>query len=80
MATNAEMKRLGTLDGKQAEVFYLQLMTDHHKGGIHMAEGCVAKCTVGVEKRLAQGMVDAQQSEITLMADMLKARGAKARD
>lgn len=80
MATNTEMKRLGTLDGKQAEVFYLQLMTDHHKGGIHMAEGCVAKCEVGVEKRLAQGMVDAQQSEITLMADMLKARGAKARD
>ncbi|MFF2362673.1 DUF305 domain-containing protein [Streptomyces sp. NPDC058122] len=80
MATNTEMKRLGTLDGKQAEVFYLQLMTDHHKGGIHMAEGCVAKCAVGVEKRLAQGMVDAQQSEIKLMADMLKARGAKARD
>ncbi|WP_328668722.1 DUF305 domain-containing protein [Streptomyces sp. NBC_00328] len=80
MATNTEMKRLGTLDGKQAEVFYLQLMTDHHKGGIHMAEGCVAKCEVGVEKRLAQGMVDAQQSEITLMADMLKARGAEARD
>jgi len=51
-------------------------MTAHHKGGIHMAEGCVAKCTVGVEKRLAQGMVDAQQSEIALMADMLKARGA----
>jgi uncharacterized protein (DUF305 family) len=80
MATNTEMKRLGTLDGKQAEVLYLQLMTDHHKGGIHMAEGCVAKCAVGVEKRLAQGMVDAQQSEITLMADMLKARDAKARD
>ncbi|MFD5518336.1 DUF305 domain-containing protein [Streptomyces sp. NPDC127066] len=76
MATNTEMKRLGTLEGKQAEVFYLQLMTDHHKGGIHMAEGCVAKCSVGVEKRLAQGMVDAQQSEIALMADMLKARGA----
>jgi uncharacterized protein (DUF305 family) len=80
MATDTEMKRLGTLNGKQAEVFYLQLMTDHHKGGIHMAEGCVAKCTVGVEKRLAQGMVDAQQSEIRLMADMLKERGAKARD
>ncbi|MET7474781.1 DUF305 domain-containing protein [Streptomyces sp. NPDC005648] len=79
MATDTEMKRLGTLNGKQAEVFYLQLMTDHHKGGIHMAEGCVAKCTVGVEKRLAQGMVDAQQSEIQLMAGMLKERGAKAR-
>ena len=79
MATNTEMKKLDTLSGKKAEIFYLQLMTDHHKGGIHMAEGCVAKCTVGVEKRLAQGMVDAQQSEIDLMADMLKERGAKAR-
>ena len=79
MATDAELKKLGTLNGKQAEIFYLQLMTDHHKGGIHMAEGCVAKCRVGVEKSLAQGMVDAQQSEIKLMADMLKERGAKAR-
>ena len=79
MATNTEMTKLGTLSGKQAEVFYLQLMTDHHKGGIHMAEGCVAKCTVGVEKSLAQGMVDAQQSEIKLMSGMLKERGAKAR-
>ncbi|MEU1272219.1 DUF305 domain-containing protein [Streptomyces sp. NPDC005799] len=79
MATDTEMNKLGTLNGKQAEIFYLQLMTDHHKGGIHMAEGCVAKCQVGVEKQLAQGMVDAQQSEIKLMADMLKERGAKPR-
>ncbi|WP_405772420.1 DUF305 domain-containing protein [Streptomyces sp. NBC_00080] len=77
MATNTELKKLGTLNGKAAEVLFLQLMTAHHKGGIHMAEGCVDKCTVGVEKRLAQGMVEAQQSEIDLMTDMLKARGAK---
>jgi uncharacterized protein (DUF305 family) len=76
MATDAELTKLGTLNGRQAEVFFLRLMTAHHKGGIHMAEGCVAKCTVGVEKRLAQGMVEAQQSEIDLMAGMLKARGA----
>lgn len=76
MATNSQMKKLGELSGRQAEVFYLQLMTAHHKGGIHMAEGCVARCTVGVEKRLAQGMVDGQRSEIKLMADMLKERGA----
>lgn len=79
MATDSEMKKLGTLNGKQAEIFYLQLMTEHHKGGIHMAKGCAEKCTVTVEKRLAQGMVDAQQSEIDLMAGMLKERGAKAR-
>ncbi|MGW3492874.1 DUF305 domain-containing protein [Streptomyces sp. NPDC001020] len=79
MATNTELKKLDTLNGRQAEILYLQLMTDHHKGGVHMAEGCVAKCTVGVEKRLAQGMVDAQRSEIELMTTMLKERGAKPR-
>ncbi|MEU3985713.1 DUF305 domain-containing protein [Streptomyces sp. NPDC026672] len=79
MATNTDLKKLGTLDGKQAEVFYLQLMTEHHQGGIHMAEGCVARCDVGVEKKLAQGMVAGQQSEIQLMSDMLKQRGAKPR-
>jgi uncharacterized protein (DUF305 family) len=79
MATNTELKKLQSLDGKQAEVLYLQLMTEHHKGGIHMAEGCVEKCVVGAEKRLAQGMVDAQQSEIELMAGMLKERGARPR-
>ncbi|MFB8243732.1 DUF305 domain-containing protein [Streptomyces sp. NPDC055952] len=76
MATNAEMDKLGKLSGKQAEIYYLRLMTDHHRGGVHMAEGCVRACTVGVEKRLAQGMVDAQQSEIELMADLLEERGA----
>jgi uncharacterized protein (DUF305 family) len=76
MATNTEMKKLGTLNGKQAEIFYLQLMTTHHQGGVHMAQGCAEKCTVGVEKRLAQGMVEAQKSEMQLMADLLKSRGA----
>lgn len=79
MATNTEMKKLGTLSGRQAEVFFLQLMTAHHKGGIHMAEGCLDKCRVDVEKRLARTMVNGQRSEIDLMADMLKERGAEPR-
>lgn len=74
MATDTELQKLGTLNGKAAEVLFLQLMTAHHKGGVHMAEGCADKCTVGVEKRLAQGMVEAQRSEIDLMTDLLKAR------
>ncbi|MFF8034098.1 DUF305 domain-containing protein [Streptomyces sp. NPDC016626] len=80
MATNTEMKRLGSLDGERAEIFYLQLMTDHHEGGVHMAQGCVRACEVGVEKRLARGMVEAQESEIELMAGMLRERGAAPRD
>ncbi|MET9252921.1 DUF305 domain-containing protein [Streptomyces sp. NPDC003717] len=76
MATDAEMAKLGTLDGRAAEVLYLKLMTAHHQGGVHMAKGCEQKCTVGVEKRLAQGMVASQESEIRLMADLLRERGA----
>ncbi|HEY9437801.1 MAG TPA: DUF305 domain-containing protein, partial [Streptomyces sp.] len=79
MATRTELGRLRTTRGKQAEILFLQLMTDHHKGGVAMARGCAELCTVPVEKRLAQGMVEAQQSELDLMADMLAARGAKPR-
>ena len=76
MATNAQMDALRKASGREAEVLYLKLMTDHHKGGVHMAQGCVQKCAPGVERDLAQGMVEAQQSEILLMADMLAKRGA----
>ncbi|MFC9943476.1 DUF305 domain-containing protein [Streptomyces pratensis] len=79
MATRTELKQLGAADGEQAEVLFLQLMTDHHEGGVAMARGCAEQCTVPVEKRLAQGMVEAQQSELDLMADMLAARGAAQR-
>ncbi|MEU6015526.1 DUF305 domain-containing protein [Streptomyces sp. NPDC047515] len=79
MATRTELDRLRRASGRNAEVLYLQLMTDHHKGGIDMARGCARLCTVKVEKRLAQGMADAQQSELDTMARMLAARGAGPR-
>ncbi|MFI1443132.1 DUF305 domain-containing protein [Streptomyces fructofermentans] len=77
MATNTEMDALRELSGRAAEVGYLQLMYSHHKGGVHMAEGCVERCRVGVERRLARGMVQAQESEMKLISDLLRKRGAK---
>ncbi|MFD9521381.1 DUF305 domain-containing protein [Streptomyces sp. NPDC059979] len=79
MATKEELARLDSASGRDAEVLFLQLMTDHHKGGVAMAEGCAQQCVTPVERELAQGMVDAQRSELTLMADMLKQRGATPR-
>ncbi|WP_436995950.1 DUF305 domain-containing protein [Streptomyces sp. enrichment culture] len=79
MATKAELERLRSADGVAAEVLYLQLMIDHHKGGVDMAQGCADACRVDVQRDLAQGMVDAQQSEINLMTDLLAKRGAKPR-
>ncbi|WP_338676301.1 DUF305 domain-containing protein [Streptomyces sp. SCSIO 30461] len=79
MATQAELDQLAEAEGRQAEILYLQLMTDHHKGGVAMARGCAELCTVAPEKALAQGMVDAQRSELNLMAGMLKERGSAPR-
>ncbi|MFE5769178.1 DUF305 domain-containing protein [Streptomyces sp. NPDC056485] len=79
MATKEELAQLGAAEGRDAEVLYLQLMTDHHKGGVAMAQGCAEQCETPAERALAQGMVEAQQSELTLMADMLKQRGAAPR-
>ncbi|MDG4860946.1 DUF305 domain-containing protein [Streptomyces sp. T-3] len=79
MATKAEIARLSKARGKEAEILYLQLMTDHHKGGVHMAEYCGEHCEVPTERRLAAGMAAAQESELDLMADLLKARGSAPR-
>ncbi|TXS51648.1 DUF305 domain-containing protein [Streptomyces sp. t39] len=77
MATRSEMAKLAGLSGKEAEIYYLQLMITHHNGGVAMAEGCVRLCEVGTERSLAQGMVDAQRSEVELMVGLLKKRGAQ---
>ncbi|GGZ97576.1 DUF305 domain-containing protein [Streptomyces subrutilus] len=79
MATKEELAALDAATGREAEVLYLQLMTDHHKGGVAMARGCAEQCATPVERELAEGMVAAQQSELTLMADMLRQRGAAPR-
>jgi uncharacterized protein (DUF305 family) len=76
MATNKQLDELRKANGKAAEVLYLQLMTAHHMGGVEMAQGAVDLAKDEHVKRLAQGMVDAQESEIKLMRDMLKERGA----
>ncbi|ASQ95864.1 DUF305 domain-containing protein [Streptomyces sp. 11-1-2] len=78
MATNTQLDELRKAKGKAAEVLYLKLMTAHHKGGVEMAKGAVELVKNPTEKHLATTMVQGQQSEIQLMADMLKARGASS--
>ncbi|MDT0304693.1 DUF305 domain-containing protein [Streptomonospora wellingtoniae] len=75
MATEAEMDELAAAEGEEAEVLFLQLMIDHHEGGVDMAQ---AEADLGGEQMVvgfAQGMVEAQKSEIELMERMLRDRG-----
>ncbi|MFF7631651.1 DUF305 domain-containing protein [Kitasatospora sp. NPDC008050] len=77
MATNTQLDQLRQLSGTAAEIFYLQLMLNHHTGGIAMAQAYAAVAQNAAEKRLADSMVASQTSEIQLMTNMLAERGAK---
>ena len=49
-------------------------MIAHHKGGVEMAESVLARSTNKVVVALANNIVQAQTSEITVMEDMLAKR------
>ncbi|MFJ1546348.1 DUF305 domain-containing protein [Streptomyces sp. NPDC088246] len=78
MATDTELDALRVAKGKDAEVLFLKLMTAHHRAGAEMAQAAAAAAGTGEIRNLAAGMVRGQQSEIALMADMLKERGSTA--
>ncbi|MFF3626913.1 DUF305 domain-containing protein [Streptomyces sp. NPDC002164] len=78
MATDTELDALQKAEDRDAEVLYLKLMTAHHRSGAEMARAAADAAGTEEIKNLAAGMVRGQQSEIGLMADMLKERGAPA--
>ncbi|MER7722928.1 DUF305 domain-containing protein [Streptomyces sp. NPDC096323] len=78
MATDAELDTLRAAKGRDAEVLFLRLMTAHHRAGAEMAQAAAAAAGTDEIRNLASGMVAGQRSEIALMADMLKERGATA--
>ncbi|MFJ8855908.1 DUF305 domain-containing protein [Streptomyces sp. NPDC102437] len=78
MATGTELDELRAAKGRAAEVLYLKLMTPHHQAGVEMAAAAATSADTDEIRNLAAGMVRGQQSEMALMADMLKERGSKA--
>jgi uncharacterized protein (DUF305 family) len=74
MASVEDVRRLGTLSGKDAERLYLQLMIAHHRGGVGMAQAAERLAHRPEVLDLARKIVAAQESEITLMEGMLAER------
>ncbi|MFD0774271.1 DUF305 domain-containing protein [Streptomonospora algeriensis] len=77
MASEAEMDELREAEGEDAEILFLQLMIDHHEGGIEMADAGAELSSDPMVADFAEGMAKAQQSEIDLMEQMLRDRGAE---
>ena len=75
LATREQLVELSNLRGVEAERLFLTLMIAHHQGGVEMADAAVVRSTKRVVLDLAGSIVRAQSSEITLMREMLAARG-----
>lgn len=75
LATPEQMARLEAADGVEAERIYLQLMIPHHLGGIEMASYAVEHASQPQVRRLAESMSNAQTAELTVLQDLLDARG-----
>ena len=74
LATSGEMAALAAADGVQAERVYLQLMRDHHLGGVEMAVAA-EQATQPQVRRLASAMVAGQTAELAPLTELLDARG-----
>lgn len=76
MATPADVNRLRSLNGREAEILFLNLMIAHHQGGVSMAQAALQRSQQPQVRALAGSIVAGQQNEIKLMTEYLKERGA----
>ena len=74
MATPDDLQLLSSLIGVEAERLFLELMTEHHLGGVAMAEAVLARTDMPFVTNLANGMVQLQSQEIDYMRELLAER------
>jgi uncharacterized protein (DUF305 family) len=74
LATPEQMAALADAEGVEAERLFLELMTEHHIGGVEMAEAVLARTELPLVTNLANGMVQLQSKEIDYMRELLEAR------
>ncbi|MBN6040992.1 DUF305 domain-containing protein [Amycolatopsis sp. 195334CR] len=71
MMTGAEMTQLAQASGTEFDRLWLELMIKHHRGAVDMAKKQLAEGADPGAKALAQRIIDAQQSEIGEMEQLL---------
>ena len=67
LPSEADIDKLLTSTGADADKFFVELMVAHHQGGIHMAQYAVEHANINAVKRFANAMVESQQGEIEEM-------------
>lgn len=77
MATTAELDKLRGLTGRSLDVYFLQLMIRHHRGGLEMAQDAAGRASTPYVRDLASRIAEAQQAETVTMERMLRERGGQ---
>jgi uncharacterized protein (DUF305 family) len=71
MMTEEEMADLAAAEGPAFEELWLEMMIEHHKGAIEMAQEEQEQGFFGPAKKLADSIEGSQQDEIDDMQDLL---------
>ena len=71
MMTDQQMQQLEQASGAEFDRMWLQMMIAHHEGAVQMAQTELRDGRNPEAKALAQKIIDAQQTEITQMQEML---------
>ncbi|MFC0005968.1 DUF305 domain-containing protein [Micromonospora siamensis] len=75
MATPEEMTKLESAQGREFDVMFLNLMIQHHLGGVHMIDGILDADGDPEVARVAQVMKNTQQTDLANMNAALKRLG-----
>ena len=74
MVPAGDVQKLATMQGRQAEVWFLNRMIAHHRGGVAMAEAALKFELPDEVTRLAETIVKAQTAEIEALDALLVQR------
>jgi uncharacterized protein (DUF305 family) len=77
MASLKELDRLGGLEGRKADIWFLQLMIRHHEGGLIMTDAAARGTTNTQVHGLAVLMASDQRMELAVMTGLLDALGQR---
>lgn len=75
LATEADLADLRAAEGDGAGRLFLELMIDHHRGGVAMAEEAAERADDDLVRGMAERMASGQRYEIDEMGALLAARG-----
>lgn len=72
MATGDQLDELGASRGAEADRLFVELMSAHHQGGIHMADFAATEAEVAEVRAMAESLAESQAEEIAELEGLIE--------